>query len=131
MKQQQIDWRRTKVLELSSQGYTEQEIAEKLQPIAPVTIHRDLVYLRQQVQQNLQHHIHKVVPEEYQKCRVGMKRNLKHVLEIGEAASDPKLKLESRRIANDCYRYIMDLCTNAGIISDAMKYVAQKHTAED
>jgi transposase len=61
MKQQQIEWRRAKVLELSSQGYSEREIAEKLQPIAPVTIHRDLVYLRQQAQENLQKHIHEVV----------------------------------------------------------------------
>jgi hypothetical protein len=43
MKQQQIDWRRAKVLEQSSQGYTEREIAERLQPIAPVTVHRDLI----------------------------------------------------------------------------------------
>jgi hypothetical protein len=84
-----------------------------------------LVYLRQQAQQNLQHHIHAVVPEEYQKCMVGMKRNLKHVLEIGQAATDPKVKLEARRIANDCYRCIMDLCTNAGIVSDALKFVTQ------
>jgi hypothetical protein len=41
MKQQQIDWRRAKVLELSSQGYSEREIAEKLQPLASVTVHRE------------------------------------------------------------------------------------------
>jgi hypothetical protein len=57
---------------------------------------------------------------------VGIKQNLKHVLEIGPAATDPKVKLEARRIANDCYRYIMDLCTNAGIVSDALKFVIQK-----
>jgi hypothetical protein len=58
---------------------------------------------------------------------VGMKQNLKQTLEIGEAASsDPKTKLEARRIANDCCRYIIDLCTNAGIVSDALKYVTQK-----
>ena len=124
MKQQQIDWRR-EVLELSSQGYTEWEIAEKLQPIAPVTVHRDLIYLRQQAQENLQKHIHEVVPEEYQKCMIGMKQNLKHILEIGEAASDPKIKLQARATANDCYRYIMELCTNAGIVSDALKFVNQ------
>jgi hypothetical protein len=62
---------------------------------------------------------------------IGMNRNLKLVLEIGEAAPDPKIKLEARRIANDCYRYIMDLCTNAGIISDAMKYVTQKQEQID
>jgi hypothetical protein len=56
---------------------------------------------------------------------VGMKQNLKHVLEIGEAATDPKVKLQARAIANDCYKYIMDLCTNAGIVSDALKFVNQ------
>jgi hypothetical protein len=34
--------------------------------------------------------------------------------------------LEARRIANDCYRYIMDLCTNAGIVNEALKFVTQK-----
>jgi hypothetical protein len=62
---------------------------------------------------------------------VGMKQNLKHVLEIGETASDPKIKLEARRIANDCYRYIMDLCTNAGIVSDALKFVTQSQQKID
>jgi hypothetical protein len=39
---------------------------------------------------------------------VEMKQNPKHVLEIGQAATDPKIKLEARRIANDCHGYIMD-----------------------
>jgi DNA-binding NarL/FixJ family response regulator len=30
MKQQQLDWRRSKVLELSSQGFSEREISEIL-----------------------------------------------------------------------------------------------------
>jgi hypothetical protein len=57
---------------------------------------------------------------------IGMKRNLKQTLEIAETAADPKTKLQARAIANDCYKYIMDLCTNAGIVSDAMKYVKQQ-----
>jgi hypothetical protein len=52
-----------------------------------------------------------------------MKQNVKHVLEKREAASDPKIKLEARIIATDCYRYMMDLCTNVGIVLDALKYV--------
>jgi predicted transcriptional regulator len=125
VKQQQLDWRRSRVLELSSEGYNQREIAHKLQ-VDPAAVNRDIHFLKQQAQQNLQKHIHEVIPEEYQKCMVGMKRNLKHVLEIGEAASDPKIKLEARRIANDCYRYIMDLCTNAGIVNEALKLVTEK-----
>ena len=53
-----------------------------------------------------------MVPEEYQKCMVGMKRNLKQTLEIRDrdTASDPKVKIQAAAIANDCYHSIMDQC---------------------
>src|ERR671925_1902876 len=127
---QQLEWRRSKVLELSSQGYSEREIAEVIK-VNDTAVHRDLVYLRQQAQENLQHHIHEVVPEEYQKCMVGMKRNLKQTLEIAETATDPKIKLQARAIANDCYKFIMDMSTNAGIVSDALKFVNQSEKKID
>jgi hypothetical protein len=122
---EEIDWRRSKVLELSSQGYSQHEIAARLQ-ITKGTVNSDLAYLRRQAQENLQHHIHEVVPEEYQKCMAGIKQNLRHTLEIAETAADPKVKLQARSIANDCYHSIMDLCTNAGIVSDAMKFMEKK-----
>src|SRR5215207_977172 len=40
---QQLDWRRSKVLELSSQGYSEREISEVLK-VNDTAVHRDLVY---------------------------------------------------------------------------------------
>ena len=85
-----------------------------------------MAYLRKQAQENLQKHIHETVPEEYQKGMVGLRQNLKHVLEIAESSSDPRIKLEARRIANDCYRYIMDLTTNGVVVTDAIKYVQGK-----
>jgi hypothetical protein len=126
MKQElEKEWRRNKVLELSSQGYSERDIGSQLQ-ISHITVHRDLVYLKRQAQDNLQYHIHEAVPEYYQKCLWGMKRVLKQTLEIAETSSDPKIKLEAMRIANDCYRYIMDLTTNGAVVTDAIKYVTQK-----
>ena len=62
---------------------------------------------------------------------VGMKGNLKHVLEIAESAADPKTKLQARAIANDCYKYIMDLTTNGVVVTDAIKYVNQKQEQID
>jgi DNA-binding NarL/FixJ family response regulator len=59
--QQQIEWRKSQVLELSSRGYTEREIASTLQ-VHCTTVHRDLVYLRKRAQDNLQRHIHETVP---------------------------------------------------------------------
>jgi hypothetical protein len=81
-------------------------IGNKLQ-VSNVIVHRDLVHLNKQAQENLQRHIHETVPAEYQKCMCTMKDNLKHVLEIGESVTDPRVKLEARRIANDILRHII------------------------
>jgi hypothetical protein len=120
-----VEWRRSKVLELSSQGHTQSEIAIVLHVTQP-TVNKDLACLRKQAQDNLQHHIHETVPEEYQKCMVGMKRNLKQTLDIRDNANDPKVKLQAAAIANDCYKFILDMTTNAGIVSDALKFVDRK-----
>jgi predicted transcriptional regulator len=121
----QVEWRRSKVLELSSQGYTQTEIASVLHVTQP-TVNKDLAYLRQGAQDNLQNHIHEVVPIEYRKCMVGMKNNLKETLEIANSVTDPRVKLQARAIVSDCYKFILDMSTNAGVISDALKYVQQK-----
>lgn len=73
-----LEWRRSNVLESSSQGYTQSEIAKTLQ-VSNLLLIGDLAYLAKQAQQSLQKHIHEIVPE-YQKCMVGMKRNLKQTL---------------------------------------------------
>jgi transcriptional regulator len=51
-----LDWRRSKVLELNSQGYGQPEIARILQ-VSLGTVNRDLSILRQQAKDNLQQHI--------------------------------------------------------------------------
>ena len=120
-----IQWRRARVLELNSQGYTHREIVSKLQ-IAKGTVSSDLSFLRKQAIENLQLHIHEVVPEEYQKCMAGMKSNLKETLEIANTVTDPRVKLQARAIVSDCYKFILDMSTNAGVVSDALKYVTQQ-----
>ena len=84
------------------------------------------MFLRQKAQDNLQKHIHEVVPMEYEKCMAGMKSNLKETLEIANTVTDPRVKLQARAIVSDCYKFILDMSTNAGIVSDALKFVQQK-----
>jgi hypothetical protein len=83
------------------------------------------MYLKKLAQDNLQKHIHEVVPEEYQKCMAGMRSNLKETLEIANSVTDPRVKLQARAILSDCYKFILDMSTNAGVISDALKFVQQ------
>lgn len=71
MQQQQTDWRRAKVLDLSSQGYSQIQIVTNLQMDKSI-ISRDLAYLRQQARDNLKIHIQDKLPEEYQNCMTGI-----------------------------------------------------------
>jgi transposase len=64
-KVERLQWRRKKVLELSSQGHSQPEIATILQ-VGLGTVSRR--YLREQAHENLRTHINDRLPEEYQKC---------------------------------------------------------------
>jgi transcriptional regulator len=81
MQQQQIEWRRAKVLELSGQGYSQIEIATNLQVDRSI-VSRDMAYLKQKAHENLKAHIQDKLPEEYQICMVGINQVLKICWEI-------------------------------------------------
>ena len=54
------------------------------------------------------------------------KHNLKETLEIANAVTDPRVKLQAHPVAEDCYKYILDMTSNAGIVSVALKYVTEQ-----
>jgi transcriptional regulator len=118
-----LEWRRSKVLELSSQGYTQSEIAKTLQVSQP-SVNRDLTYLAKQAHENLQTHIQQTLPLEYKRCMNGINQVLKQAWQISQS---PEVKKEDRSaalsLANNCYKFIMDLTTNGVVITDAIKYV--------
>ena len=123
--QQELEWRRSQVPQYSSQGYSIREIAQKLQ-IAKSSINRDIQFLKQQARNNLQNHIHEVVPMEFERCMLGMKLSLKQILEIAKSAADPKTKLQAHAIAIDVYKNIMDLTTNGVIVNDALRIIQSR-----
>jgi transcriptional regulator len=75
-KKEQLEWRRARVLELSSQGRTEREIATVL-GVGAATIARDLSFLHKQARDNLKSHIHDQLPAQYFKCQNGLDQVLK------------------------------------------------------
>lgn len=52
VRQEQIEWRRDKVLELAANGYSIREIESTLK-ISHATIHRDLVLLKEQAKEHI------------------------------------------------------------------------------
>jgi hypothetical protein len=121
-----IEWRRSQVLELSSQGQTERQIATVLQ-VGKTTVHKDLAYLSRQAKENLKTHIQDKLPEEYQKCMVGINQVLNMAWSIvNKSVVDDKTRLQALALINDCNKYKMDLTTNGVVITDAIKYVQGK-----
>ena len=135
VERRQIEWRRAKVLELSSQGHSQREIADTIH-VGIGTINRDMAYLRNEAQENLKTHIQQKLPEEYQNCMVGINQVLKMCWEIvnksrnfnidnGQTVTmtDNKTVLQALALINDCNKYKMDLTTNGVVITDAIKFV--------
>jgi DeoR/GlpR family transcriptional regulator of sugar metabolism len=71
MNNNSLEWHRSKVSELASKGYNESEISRILQ-ISQPTMNRDLAYLRQQAKSNIRKYIDVRLPEEYEKCLIGL-----------------------------------------------------------
>ena len=134
-----VDWRRNKVQQLLVRGYSQWDVAEELQ-IDQSTVSRDIHYLRQNAQANLQKHIQQKLPEEYQRCLTGMNQVLKLSWQIANnttkqngqdlndngktlTTGDDRTRLQALSLINDCYKYIMDLTTNGVVITDAIKFV--------
>ena len=57
--------------ELCSKGYSQREISQVLQ-IGLATVNRDISYLRSQAKANIKKYIDERLPEEYEKCLVGL-----------------------------------------------------------
>jgi IS30 family transposase len=125
VRQQELEWRRSQVLQYSSQGYSIREVAQKLQ-INKSTVNRDLQFLKQQAKDNLQHHIHETIPLEYHKAMDTLNQVLRMCWSIVSKTVDKKTRLQALALINDCNKYRVDLSSNAGIVSEAMKYVTQK-----
>jgi predicted transcriptional regulator len=109
-KMQQVEWRRRQVFELSSKGQSQTEIARMLQ-ISESTISRDLDHLRQQSKHNIRRYIDERLPEEYEKCLVGLNAITKEAWNTSQQTEDKKI--EALSLAKECYSMKLDLLTNA------------------
>jgi predicted transcriptional regulator len=120
-----LEWRRSKVQELASQGYNQSEISRILQ-ISQPTINRDIAYLRQQAKTNIKKYIDERLPEEYEKCLVGLTAITKEAWNAAQDTDDRREKIQALSLAKDCYSMKMDLLTNATVVNDAIRFVSSK-----
>jgi predicted transcriptional regulator len=120
-----LEWRRSKVQELASQGYNQSEISRILQ-ISQPTINRDIAFLRQQAKDNIKTYIDERLPEEYERCFVGLTAILREAWNTANQSEDRREKIQALSLAKECYSMKLDLLTNATVIDDAIRFVSNR-----
>ncbi|MFL6360344.1 MAG: hypothetical protein ACJ72V_13510 [Nitrososphaeraceae archaeon] len=120
-----LEWRRSKVQELASQGYNQSEISSILQ-ISQPTINRDITYLRQQTKENIKKYIDERLPEEYEKCMVGLNAITKEAWDTAHNAEDKRERILALSLAKECYSMKLELLTNATVVDDAIGFVSNR-----
>src|ERR687883_1292541 len=123
--QQMIQWRRDKVQELCSKGYSQREISQVLQ-VGLATVNRDVSYLRNQAKSNIKRYIDERLPEEYEKCLVGLTAITKEAWNTAHQTEDKREKIQALSLAKECYSMNLDLLTNATVVDDAIRFVSNR-----
>ena len=93
-----VEWRQSKILELMSMGYSNQTHLAQIMHVPLSTVNRDILYLRQKAQDNIQELMDKKLPEEFNLCLVGLEGILRE-------AWNTSRNTEDRRGSVRCLRF--------------------------
>ncbi|MFL6316260.1 MAG: hypothetical protein ACJ73C_05910 [Nitrososphaeraceae archaeon] len=124
--QQIIEWRRAKVMELQSKGESNQSEIARILQVDKSIICRDIAHLRQQAKHNIRKYIDERLPEEYEKCLVGLNAITREAWNTAQQTEDKREKIQALSLAKECYLMKLDLLTNATVVDDAIRFVSQK-----
>jgi hypothetical protein len=122
---ERLAWRRSKVLELSSQGHSQPDIS-KIMQVSLGTVNNDIFILRQRAKENIERYVNERLPEEYEKCLVGLTAILREAWHMSNQIDiENKEKVQALSLAKECYTTKMDMLTNVTVVDDAIKFVSR------
>jgi hypothetical protein len=124
-KSDQLEWRRSKVVELRSRGLSYVEIAQQLQ-VSRASIGSDVQYLREQAKGTIKEYVTAHLPEQYQVCLCALDTILKHAFEILEKSDDNREKLQAMELFKDTHLVKLELLSNSTTIDSALNYIRNK-----
>jgi hypothetical protein len=128
--QQIIEWRRAKVMESLSKGESNQSEIASILHVDKSIVCRDIAYLRSQAKANIKKYIDERLPEEYEKCLVGLTAITKEAWNTVQNTEDKREKIQALSLAKECYSMKLDLLTNATVVDDAIRFVSSQKSKE-
>ena len=120
---ERLKWRRNKVLELTSEGRTQPQIASTLQ-IGLGTVNRDIQYLKRLAKANISKYINETLPLEYETCLIGLNAILSKTWDItNNPHTQEKDRLQAISISMQAYDMKLELLSSATVIERAVNFV--------
>jgi hypothetical protein len=113
-------------MELLSKGESNQSEITRVLQVDKSIICRDIAYLRLQGKDNIKRYIDERLPEEYEKCLVGLTAITKEAWNTAQSTEDKREKIQALSLAKECYSMKLDLLTNATVVDDAIRFVERK-----
>jgi hypothetical protein len=118
-KAEQLQWRRSKVVEMRARGMSQIEIARELQ----TSISSDVQYLCEQAKGTIKEYATDHLPEQYQVCLVALDQIIKRAFDIVETSDDNREKLQAMELFKDTHLVKLELLSNATTIDSALNYI--------
>jgi predicted transcriptional regulator len=128
-KAEQLEWRRSKVIEMRSRGLNQIEIARELQ-VSKASISSDMLYLRKQAKESIKEYVTEHLPEQYQICLTALDSIIKYAFEILQTSDDNREKLQAMELFKDTHLVKLELLSNATTIGSALSYIRNKQQQE-
>jgi predicted transcriptional regulator len=128
-KAEQVQWRRSMVIEMRSRGLNQIEIAHELQ-VSKASISSDMQYLRKQAKESIKEYVTEHLPEQYQICLTALDRIIKHAFEISQTSHDNREKLQAMELFKDTHLVKLELLSNATTIDSALHYIRDKQQSQ-
>src|SRR5919202_1360990 len=122
MKIEQLEWRRSKVVELRARGLSQTEIARELQ-VSEASISLDMQYLRNEAKKSIEEYTTEYLPEQYQICLCALDEIIKRAFDILESSDDNREKLQAMDLFKDTHLVKLELLSNATTIDSALHYI--------
>ena len=122
---EQLEWRRSKVVELRARGLSQTEIARELQ-VSKASISLDMQYLRTQAKESIREYTTEYLPEQYQICLTALDEIIKRAFDILENSHDNREKLQAMELFKDTHLVKLELLSNATTIDSALNYIRSK-----
>jgi hypothetical protein len=123
-KSDQLEWRRSKIVEMRAIGMTHGEIARKLQVSRTFT--SDIQHLCSQAKESIKEYVTEHLPEQYEVCLCALDTILKHAFKILETSDDNREKLQAMELFKDTHLVKLELLSNATTLDSALHYITNK-----